>query len=379
MKQKLKNLFAILIGVFIGIAFGVFITETYFDILTTLDIHKNPLLALTTAISPILSIVLMIFLQIIIHEFGHLVGGLLSGYRYYSFRVGNLVIQKNNNKLKLKKFKIAGTLGQCIMFIPNKDFKDIPYFLYHFMGGALNLILSLIAFIISLFNNNPLVIYNIYLFIFFGVIMGLQNLIPSKMGGINNDGMNILQMHKSDEAKINCLKCLKINELFTTGTQLKDIDLNLFTVTDGRQKKDALSASIYSNYIDRLLEEKKYEECYSKSFEFLKDNLAIISIHKNQMIAIQIFCLIMLKKEKEEIENLITKDYKKMALAMKNFPSFIRTTYALAIYNNDEKEMQKQKKLFNKILKTYPNQTEITIESMHMNDVLNLYSPINLL
>ena len=33
------------------------------------------------------------FLQIIIHETGHLVFGLLSGYRFLSFRIGNLMVK----------------------------------------------------------------------------------------------------------------------------------------------------------------------------------------------------------------------------------------------------------------------------------------------
>jgi uncharacterized membrane protein YdbT with pleckstrin-like domain len=44
-----------------------------------------------------------IVIQVIIHESGHLVCGLLSGYRFLSFRIFNLVIAKENGRLKLKK------------------------------------------------------------------------------------------------------------------------------------------------------------------------------------------------------------------------------------------------------------------------------------
>ena len=49
-------------------------------------------------------------LQIIIHEAGHLVFGLLSGYQFSSFRIGNLMFVKIEDKIKIRKFSIAGTV-----------------------------------------------------------------------------------------------------------------------------------------------------------------------------------------------------------------------------------------------------------------------------
>lgn len=52
-----------------------------------------------------------IILQIIIHEAGHLVFGLLTGYRFSSFRIGNLMWIKENSKIKLRRLSLTGTAG----------------------------------------------------------------------------------------------------------------------------------------------------------------------------------------------------------------------------------------------------------------------------
>ncbi|MBQ7834326.1 MAG: hypothetical protein IJ385_00940, partial [Ruminiclostridium sp.] len=53
--------------------------------------------------------VVLIFVHVIIHEGGHLVCGLISGWKYLSFRVGNLTLVKQDGKLKCKKTTVAGT------------------------------------------------------------------------------------------------------------------------------------------------------------------------------------------------------------------------------------------------------------------------------
>ena len=50
-------------------------------------------------------------LQLIIHEAGHLVFGLATGYRFSSFRVFNLILLKEEGKLRFKKLSLAGTGG----------------------------------------------------------------------------------------------------------------------------------------------------------------------------------------------------------------------------------------------------------------------------
>ena len=69
-------------------------------------------------ITAFVSIFISYLLIIIIHEAGHLVFGLLSGYKYLLFRVGSLILIKRNNKFEFKKMSIQGTAGQFVLMPP---------------------------------------------------------------------------------------------------------------------------------------------------------------------------------------------------------------------------------------------------------------------
>ena len=74
--------------------------------------------------------------QLILHEAGHLVCGLISGYRFSSFRVGSLMLFQEGKRLRFKTLSIAGTGGQCLMLPPQCDDTPIPFRLY-LLGGVL--------------------------------------------------------------------------------------------------------------------------------------------------------------------------------------------------------------------------------------------------
>lgn len=52
-------------------------------------------------------------LQTILHETGHLIGGLLTGYKFCSFRIGNLQLQRENGALRFRRLKLAGRAGSA--------------------------------------------------------------------------------------------------------------------------------------------------------------------------------------------------------------------------------------------------------------------------
>ena len=56
-----------------------------------------------------------ILLHIALHEAGHLVFGLLSGYSFCSYRIFSLMWIKEGEKLRLRRFSLAGTGGQCLL------------------------------------------------------------------------------------------------------------------------------------------------------------------------------------------------------------------------------------------------------------------------
>lgn len=96
--------------------------------------------------SEIIPLVLMLIgtyaamlIQLIIHEAGHLIFGLMTGYRFSSFRIANLMWVKLDGRIQCRKLHIAGTGGQCLMIPPDLKDGKMPVMLYNFGGVIINL------------------------------------------------------------------------------------------------------------------------------------------------------------------------------------------------------------------------------------------------
>ena len=101
----------------------------------------------------VLILVVAYFLQIIIHELGHLIFGLMTGYRFKSFRIGSLMLIRNaDGKLSFKRLSIAGTAGQCLMGPPDIENGKIMHILYNFGGVIANLTAAVIFDILYIYS-----------------------------------------------------------------------------------------------------------------------------------------------------------------------------------------------------------------------------------
>lgn len=184
-------------------------------------------------------------LHTVIHEGGHLVFGLLSGYRFLSFRVFSFTIVKKDGKLAVKKLKVLGTMGQCLMEPPQwRDDRPYPYVIYNLGGGLLN-ILSSILMIPLLFAGSTLWAWIAGLFIFTGILFAITNLVPMTLG-VPNDGKNCLDCFKSRETQRAFYLQLKINAELSNGAELTGFPVEIFQVPTPNEKKiSALNAALY--------------------------------------------------------------------------------------------------------------------------------------
>ena len=98
-----------------------------------------------TILVALVSMYAALFLQIIIHEAGHLVFGLLTGYRFISFRVSSFMWMKDSDRIRFKRLSVAGTGGQCLMAPPELKDGKMPVQLYNYGGAIMNLIASAVC------------------------------------------------------------------------------------------------------------------------------------------------------------------------------------------------------------------------------------------
>ena len=84
-----------------------------------------------------------------IHEAGHLVFGLATGYKFLSYRIGSFTFIKEEGRIKVKRYVLPGTGGQCLMSPPPYS-SSMPYVLYN-AGGAIFNFLSFLLFLLFFF------------------------------------------------------------------------------------------------------------------------------------------------------------------------------------------------------------------------------------
>ena len=340
-------LICVVLGVFIGLFLG---DEMYIVDLGTLELFVIVLLSF--------------YVQIIIHEGGHLVFGLLSGYKFSSFRIGNTMLAKKNGKLKFARLSLAGTGGQCLMVPPELADGKMPHVLYNLGGCLLNLITTVICFVLCK------TVYYPYLSVIFGIlglvgfIFALANGIPMNTGLINNDGRNALTLGKDKKGIKFFWTQLKVAEAQTQGTRLRDMPAEWFKVPDDEDMKNPRLAAQGVFACARLMDEHKFSEAEELMKRYTEMDSAIVGIHRCGLICDLVFCEIIGENRKDIIDALMNEPQQKQHMrAMRNNLGVIRTQYIYSLlHGNDIKKTNKLKDKFEKLADDYPYEGEVAAE-----------------
>ena len=300
------------------------------------------------------------FLHMIIHEAGHLIFGLLTGYKFRSFRILSFMLLKDKEKLKLRRLSIVGTGGQCIMMPPDIKNGKMPFLLYNLGGSFLNVIASVLPLVIYFgYNDSPFLL----IFAVIGFIAALTNCVPMRTSTINNDGYNALAISKSNEALEAFWVQLKVAEQNSNGLRIKDMPAEWFEVPTDESMKNSIVATRGVYACNRLMDEEKFSQADALMKHILEIDSGIVGVHRNLLICDRIYVELIFENREDVIKNMLTKEQKKFMKAMKSFPSVIRTEYALALFFEKNKaKAEKIKKEFEKVAKTYPYAHEIDSE-----------------
>lgn len=314
MKQMMIKIFCIILGIVAGFSIG-FLDARHFEKAGVSGVEW---------ILVFLVIYAAFHLQVIFHEAGHLLFGLLSGYKFVSFRVNNFMIYKKQGKFHVGKYMIAGTGGQCLMSPPELVNGTMPYCLSNFGGVVMNLMIAIASLIIYILCNLGTILEVFWISLtIIGVFFAITNGVPMRLGGIDNDGYNAISLGKEKEALFAFWLQLKVNELLTEGERLKDMPEEWFEKPSEEGMKNTMIAAIEAMCCNRFLDQGLF-------------------IEANQAIS-------------DVLASFIK--------SMKTFPSVVRTQYAYAlVIENDEKKAAKLKKQFEMIMKKHPYEGEIESE-----------------
>lgn len=134
-----------------------------------------------------LAILATVYCAVLIHELGHVVGGVMVGFRFNSLRVSRLQIDRPF-KLSLYRGKSAGAGGWARMFPTKTDHLAWRALVMIVAGPAANLLTASVLLIFP--AGGPLLAW----FFVASLIMGLINLLPFRSGAYHTDGSRILML-----------------------------------------------------------------------------------------------------------------------------------------------------------------------------------------
>lgn len=308
------------------------------------------------------------YMQIIIHEGGHLVTGLMTGYRFSSFRIGRIMLLKNHEGCSLRKFSLAGTGGQCLLVPPEKAADGSYHFwLYHLGGVLLNMISAALFFAVYAFKTRE----NFFLLFLAvsGVLCGVTNGIPVRISGIATDGYNVIHIGKEPFALEAMWRQLKINEAQTEGIRLKDLPKEWFTIPDESEKRNEIISTIAVFSENRAMDELDFSRAKT-IINMLEqdDEYCVIGIYKNLLLCDKATIDMIEKGEKADISELNTHQLKAFRKSMAKYPAVLRTEYAIQILKEKNTAAAKKcRESFNRVAKTYPLSADISSESEILN------------
>ena len=311
-----------------------------------------------------LGMYVVLFFHMIVHEAGHLVFGLMTGYKFCSFRIASFMWLKENGKLKMKRLTLAGTGGQCLMTPPDMKDGKIPLVLYNLGGSFINIIIGalfLVGYLI--FSDIPFLSPILLIFAAVGFMTAMMNGLPMRMGTVDNDGYNAFALSKNKEAVEAFWVQLKVAEQSSKGVRLKDMFAEWFAVPTDEAMKNSMVATRCVFTCNRLMDEEKFEEADALMAHLLEIESGIVGLHHDLLMCDRIYVELIGQNRTEVIASMMTKEQKKFMKAMKRFPSVLRTQYALAVL--EEKNVLKAETIkgdFDKAAKSYPYPHEIESE-----------------
>ena len=348
MKKKIFNGLLQILGIMIvGAIIGYSVGKIVGDSLSKVDTPNSILLLIAG--------VLAFILHIIVHEAGHLFFGLLSGYKFISFRVFDFkIIKDENGKLKIRFERLAGTGGQCLMRAPEYVEGKFKYKLYLLGGVTFNIVFSVVFWLV-------LPSYYTLLFALIGFVLAFLNLIP--MGF--NDGMTFYHASKDETTRF--ILHLQLEYIY-----YQSIGKNLLIEKPEIVEKINSLEITNTNYLTDALEFIKldgleyffeFDALYNEVRKLYTERDDLLSVYKVELMALLVKLISLVNPEDELLEEIMKDKSLKVRLKQKNPQTKnILATYEYGVKLDDEKALNlinEARKIKNKAPNLYVQNLEM--------------------
>ena len=299
-------------------------------------------------------------IQTILHEAGHLLFGLLSGYRFCSFRIGQWMLARQNGALRLCRFFLAGTAGQCLMDPPDMREGKLPYVLYNLGGVILNASSALLFFWmyrLCASGGTALFAFFCLTLSLMGAAYALLNGIPMRVQLIDNDGRNACSLGKDPAALRAFWLQLRINAAKTSGQRLWDMPVAWFRFPAEAELQNPMIAAEAVEFIDCQMDLHQFAQAARTIDWLLQAKTGLLGLHRNLLLCDRLYCALLLGEDAAPYDTPAMVKFRKQ---MAPYPSVIRTEYARALLaERDEAKAAAFQARFDQLTKRYPYQGDL--------------------
>lgn len=324
----------------------------------------------------VVSFVLGFIGSVIIHELGHLIFGLLSGYSFVSFRIFSFILINTGNGIKLKKYSIPGTVGQCLLAPPKLKDRKMPILLYNLGGCIVGFTCGIFFTVLAIIAKGAPMLYTVFLMsAMSNFITALLNGIPMKSALVNNDGMNAVSLGRNTEAIYALWLQLSINERETAGQRICEMPSEWFYFPEDSKLDNPMITSIAYLTCLRLIDMHDYRAA-REAIEHLFDvDASLIGVHR-MFLLIELGYIASITSDRDLAERIFDTELLKYKEISKRFLCAQRARYAYAaLILKDENMMSNAKKSFDSILKkrknyAYPKEMELEMALINEIDLL---------
>lgn len=185
--------------------------------------------------------------------------------------------------------------------------QDIPCVLYNLGGVLANLLTAAIAILPLIIVDGMPYPLKIFLGVFasVGILLGLMNGIPMKIGGIGNDADNMRLLLKDEGSKQAMVIQLRVNALVQEGVRPKDMPEEWFRQEGETDYRNALQATIRLMYIGRLQDREEWEAAYHELEEMMSHKDEVIGLFAKE-IECELLCTALVTRRTERAEEIYT-------------------------------------------------------------------------
>ena len=350
----------IIIGFGVGFVIGKIIKPALHADMSAADVALTIFMALVF-------FVLSFIIHIVVHEAGHMIAAMARGWKFLSFMIMGVVLNRRNVRLRLSRFSMAGAAGQCLMLPPENGDTPFGIALYNAGGVLGNLLLTVIAsvilFIPSTHHSLTTIVFLLCIIIV-GLYLTIVNGIPHKLAGLPNDGLNMLSLR---------------NDKFATMVFLRSMPLIGYLMQNDTSRLEALTYMCdnrdinFSNPIHVMALSSDLSLAMLR-MDFGKANAIMqraephisrmVTIYRNELTLERIYLTLIRPHNPEDINRLLDKSISKYLQVQSVFrPSALRVQYALAaIHEADSSKAEKIYERFQRVSRKYYLQGEIKYE-----------------